>query len=102
MTDAELRRILADARYQALVRRRGRFAGGLSLVLLAAYFGFLLVIAFDRALLARPFGSGVISIAIPVGLGLILLAIALTGAYVRRANREFDALETAIREDVAR
>ncbi len=41
------RQIYANPRFQELVAKRGRFAWLLSLVMLAAYFAFILVIAFD-------------------------------------------------------
>ena len=90
--------VLADPRYQRLIRRRGRFTWALSIVMLIAYFGYIALIAFDKAALARPIGGGVTSLGIPVGVGLILLAILLTGLYVRRANREFDPLVKALRD----
>lgn len=66
--------------------------------MLAVYFGYVALIAFDKALLARPIGRGVTSLGIPVGVGVILLAIVLTGIYVRQANREYDALVRALKE----
>ena len=90
--------VLADPRYQRLVKRRGRFSLVLSIIMLVAYFGYVALIAFDKALLARPIGGGVTSLGIPVGVGIILLAILLTGLYVRRANREFDPLVKALRD----
>lgn len=89
--------VLADPRYERLVRRRGRFTWTLSIVMLVAYFGYVALIAFDKSFLARPIGGGVTSLGIPVGIGLILLAILLTGLYVRRANREYDPLVDALR-----
>ena len=89
--------VLADPRYERLVRRRGRFTWTLSIVMLVAYFGYVALIAFDKSFLARPIGGGVTSLGIPVGIGLILLAILLTGLYVRRANTEYDPLVDALR-----
>lgn len=91
--------ILADPRYRRLVRRRGRFAWALTIVMLAAYFGYILLIAFDKAALARPIGGGVTSIGIPAGVGIILFAILLTALYVRRANREYDPLIRALKDE---
>ena len=89
--------ILADPRYRQLLKRRGRFTWTLSIVMLVAYFGYIALVAFDKSLLARPIGGGVTSLGIPVGVGLILLAILLTGLYVRRANRDYDPLVDALR-----
>ena len=90
--------ILADPRYQRLLNRRGRFTWTLSIIMLVAYFGYVALIDFDKALLARPIGGGVTSLGIPVGVGIILLGILLTGIYVRRANREFDPMVKALRD----
>jgi uncharacterized membrane protein (DUF485 family) len=98
MAEARYDEVLADPRYQRLVKRRGRFTWMLTAIMLAAYFGYIALIAFDKAVLARPIGGGVTSLGIPVGVGLILLAIVLTGLYVRRANSEFDPLVRALRD----
>jgi uncharacterized membrane protein (DUF485 family) len=91
--------IAADPRYRALVRRRDRFAWTLSVIVLTAYFGFILLVAFDKPLLAAPIAGGATSLGIPIGLGVILLSIVLTGVYVRRANGVFDAELAAIRAE---
>ena len=88
--DAVIARLEGDPRYHAAIRRRSRFAMLLSAIMLIVYVGFILLVAFDKALLARPIAGGATSIGIPIGLGVILLAIVLTGLYVRRANRDFD------------
>ena len=94
--------ILADPRYQRLVKRRGRFTWTLTIIMLIAYFGYVAFIAFDKAALARPIGDGMAtSLGIPIGVGLILLAIVLTGLYVRRANSEYDPLVRALRDGEA-
>ena len=90
--DDRLARIRENPKYQALVHRRRRLAWTLTAVMCVAYFGYVLLIAFDKALLARPIGGGAMTLGIPIGFGLILLGIALTAFYVRIANREHDAL----------
>lgn len=88
-----------DPRYQALLRRRGRFAWVLTAIILVVYFGFVGLVAFDKPLLAASLSGGATSVGIPIGLGIILLSILLTGLYVRRANGEFDAELAAIRAE---
>jgi uncharacterized membrane protein (DUF485 family) len=95
-----LQQVAADPRYIALVARRSRFTWILTSIMLAAYFGYVLLIAFDKELLARPIGGGTTSLGIPIGLGVILLAIILTGVYVRRANSDFDPIVRSIRQDL--
>ncbi len=91
--------VASDPRYVDLVARRARLGWTLSAIIFVAFVGYLLLIAFDKALLGAPIGSGVTSIGIPVGLGLILLAIALTGLYVAHANRHHDAQMAQILKD---
>ena len=100
MTDEDkAARIRANPKYQALTARRTRFSWVLTACMLVAYFGYVGLIAFDKALLARPIGDGVISLGIPVGIGLIVFTIAITAVYVRRANGEFDRLTREIVEE---
>ena len=82
-----------------LVARRGRFTWTLSILMMAVFFGYVLLIAFDKALLARPIGGGTTTLGIPIGIGVILTGIVLTGIYVRRANRDFDRVLREIREE---
>jgi uncharacterized membrane protein (DUF485 family) len=93
-------RIREHPAYRDLVRRRRRLAWTLSAIMLVVYFGYVLLIAFDKALLARPISGGVTSLGIPIGFGIILLGIALTAFYVRRANGEYDARLKALLDAV--
>ncbi|THG82218.1 DUF485 domain-containing protein [Pseudomonas sp. A-1] len=91
------RQIYANPRFQELVAKRGRFAWILSTIMLVAYFAFILVIAFDPKVFGIPLGPDTVTTwGIPAGLGLIFLAIALTGVYVQRANGEFDRINQEI------
>jgi len=92
MDDNLTARIASDPRYQELKRKRTTFGVWLSLAMLVVYYGFILLVAFDKPFLATRIGSGVMTIGIPIGLGVIVFTILITGIYVRRANREYDAL----------
>ena len=50
--------IAADPRYHRLVKRRGRFTWALTGVMLAVFFGYILLIAFHQEFLATPLGDG--------------------------------------------
>lgn len=93
-------KIKDNPNYIELVRKRSGFARMLALTMLAIYFGFVLLVAFNKPLLATPIGAGVTTIGIPLGLFVIVSAFMLTGIYVRRANTEFDDLTKAIVEEV--
>lgn len=97
--DERLQRIARDPRYQALVRRRGLVSWTLSAVIVAIFFGYLLLVAFAGSFLARPIGAMTMTVGIPIGLFVILSGVGLTGTYVAIANRRFDADAAAILQD---
>ena len=77
--------------YRQLVRERSRLAWILTAIMLAVFFGYILLIAFNKEWLATKVSPGAtMSIGIPMGLGVILFTIIITIIYVRRANTEFD------------
>jgi uncharacterized membrane protein (DUF485 family) len=70
--------------------------------MLVIYFGFVLLVAFAKPLLARKIGSGVTSLGIVLGLAVIVCAFVLTGIYVQRANAQFDELTDDLTREVMR
>ena len=99
-TESSLTELTDNPRYQRLVRRRGRLGWILTALMLVTYFGFILLVAFAKPLLAQPIAGGATTLGIPLGLGVILVALALTGFYVRRANTEFDPEVAALAREV--
>lgn len=92
-------RVRSHPKFVELIERRSRYAWTLSLIMLAIYYGFILVVAFAPGLLGVPLWEGAVTtIGIPVGILIIVAAFILTGLYVRRANSEFDALTQEILE----
>ena len=89
-------RILNDPRYQELKAKRSRFGWWLTLAMMVVYYGFILLVAFDKPFLATRLGAGVTTIGMPVGLAVIVFTVVITGLYVRRANSEYDALTEQI------
>ena len=76
-----------------LSARRWRLALGLTSGVVAVYFGFILLVAFDKALLATLVAPG-LSLGILLGALVIVLSWISTLIYVRWANRHYDdALE---------
>lgn len=95
--------VLTNPHYVQLVNHRRKVSVALSLVMLVSYLAFILLIAFDPALLGVPIAAGSpITIGIPIGLGLILLAMGLTGLYVRLSNNVFDPLTEEARKALSK
>ena len=100
MNAALTQRIANDPRYQELKSRRSRFGWWLTAAMMVVYYGFILLVAFDKPFLATRLGLGVTTIGMPIGLGVIVFTIVITGIYVRRANKEYDALTEQIAKAV--
>jgi uncharacterized membrane protein (DUF485 family) len=90
------RRIASHPKYQELKAKRTAFGWWLSLAGMVAYYGFILLVAFDKPLLAQKLGSGVTTVGMPLGVAVIVFTIIITWVYVRRANSEFDRLTEEI------
>lgn len=79
------------AALQRLAARRFRLAVGLTAAMVAAYFGFILLIAFAKPTAGTLLAGGRLSVGIALGAAVIVLAPLLTGIYVAWANRRYDA-----------
>ena len=99
--DAIVARIEANPKYHELRRKRNTLGWTLTILMLVVYYGFIGLIAFDKEFLARPIGSGVTTLGIPIAFGVIIFTIVITGLYVRRANSEYDRLTAKILEEAA-
>lgn len=94
-------RVKRDPRFAALAKKRARLAWSLSTIILLMYFAFILLIAFAPSVLAKPIAAGsVITVGIPVGVMIIVMAFVLTGVYVHQANTRFDALNQQIKDSL--
>jgi uncharacterized membrane protein (DUF485 family) len=74
---------------EALAARRWRVAASLTAATLVSYFGFILLIAFDKPLMGRLIAPG-LSLGILLGAIVIGLSWGFTGLYVLWANRQYD------------
>nr|WP_315428751.1 DUF485 domain-containing protein [uncultured Albidiferax sp.] len=101
MTDPIVAKIEANPKYHELRRKRGTFGWTLTALMMFVYYGYIALIAFNKPFLSQPIGGGVTTIGIPIGLGVIVFTILITGLYVRRANSEYDRLTAEILKDAA-
>lgn len=96
-----VQRIAAHPSYRELKARRSSFGWWLTAAMMVVYYGFILLVAFDKPLLASRLGDGVMTLGMPIGLGVIVFTIVITALYVRRANREFDRLSDEVSQAMA-
>lgn len=100
MEDDLTRRIASHPKYQELKAKRSSFGWWLTAAMMVVYYGFILLVAFDKPLLAKRLGEGVTTLGMPIGLAVIVFTIVITAIYVRRANNEFDQLSDDITKAV--
>jgi len=100
MQDDLVQRIVSNPHYQELKAKRSSFGWWLTLAMMVVYYGFILLVAFDKSFLAQRMGEGVMTIGVPIGFGVIVFTIVITVIYVRRANSEFDDLTAAVAKAV--
>ena len=96
MSDPVVDKIQRHPKYLELRAKRNRLGVFLTILMLIVYYGYIGLIAFDKAFLAKPIGAGVTTLGVPIGMGVILFTIIITGIYIRRANTEFDALKEQV------
>ena len=100
MNNDLVQKIKSNPKYQELVSKRSSFSLKLSIFVLAMFYAYILVIAFNKELLATKLGDGVMTVAFPIGAAIIVISFITTLIYVRRANSEFEDLTNQIKEDV--
>jgi uncharacterized membrane protein (DUF485 family) len=101
MAQRSVEETLQSPEFQGLVARRRTVAVVLTIAILVVYFGFVLVLAFASQSLARPIGEH-LTLGIPVGVGIILIAWLLTGIYVWWANSRYDTAVEVLKDALKR
>ena len=93
-------RISNHPKYLELKAKRTGFGWWLTLAMMVVYYGFIMLVAFNKGFLSQRMGDGVMTVGIPIGFGVIVFTIIITAYYVNRANSEFDALSDAVAKGV--
>jgi len=100
MEEDLVRKIKSNPKYQQLVASRSSYGWVLTWIMMFVFYGYILLIAFNKELLGTKIGDGVMTWGIPIGIFVIVFTVIITGIYVRRANSEFDDLTAQIRKEV--
>jgi uncharacterized membrane protein (DUF485 family) len=85
-----------DTALEAVAAARWRIAVSLTVAMMVIYFGFILLVAFNKPLLGTLVADG-LSLGVLLGALVILAAWMLTWIYVRWANSHYDAALRGIR-----
>ena len=81
---------MSDSSLKAVSAARWRVAILLTTTMMVVYFGFILLVAFNKPLLGTPLVGG-LSLGMLLGVLVIAAAWVLTWLYVRWANTHYDA-----------
>ncbi|HET9363179.1 MAG TPA: DUF485 domain-containing protein [Vicinamibacterales bacterium] len=90
-------RISSSSTLEAVSAARWRIAISLTAAMMAVYFGFVLLVAFNKPLLGTLVARG-LSLGMLLGALVILVAWALTWIYVRWANTHYDSSLAGLRK----
>lgn len=94
-------RLRNNPKYHEMVSKRSRFGWMMAILMLVVYYAFIMTIAFAPEVLGQPISdTSVITVGIPIGLGVILFAFLLTGIYVYQANTVFDRMNEELKKEV--
>lgn len=100
-TNGELiTRVLNNPKYQELLQRRNRISLSFFAVTLIIYASFILTLAFDPELFARPVGDLTMSIGVLTATLVLISASILVALYVYISNKIFDPLLNAVIQEV--
>ena len=81
--------MLASPEFRSLVSKRWTISIILTIALFVIYYGYILLIAYDKAYMAEKIGE-VTTRGIPFGVAVIVLSWILTAIYVMWANTSYD------------
>jgi uncharacterized membrane protein (DUF485 family) len=95
--DSATDQLLNSPEFKTLVARRWRVSIVLTAVLFVVYYGFIIMVATNKALLAQRIGAAT-TLAIPLGVAVIVAAWALTAFYIVWANRQYDPHVQTLRD----
>ena len=93
--------MLESPEFKAMVGKRWTISIVLTALLFVLYYGYILLVAYDKPLLATKIGE-VTTLGIPVGVGVIVGAWLLTAVYVMWANTVHDDEVKRLKDQVKR
>jgi uncharacterized membrane protein (DUF485 family) len=92
--------ILESAPFKELVRKKWVISIILTILLFIVYYGYILLIGYNKPLMAEKIGAGATTKGIPLGVLTILGAWVLTAIYVVWANRVYDPEVKRLRDEL--
>lgn len=101
ITQKEVSKILNSKEFHQLVKKRRSVSILFTGLMLSVYFGFILLIAFNKPFLSTNIGEH-ITLGLPLGIGIIVFAWLLTGLYIYWANNKYDKSVLDIKNQISK
>lgn len=97
-------RIKKNPKFTELVNKRSGYAWMLTFIVLVLFYGFILLVAFNPALMSQRLGgdTSMITLGPVIILSMFVFFWGLTAMYVKRANSEFDDLTRSLVNEATR
>jgi uncharacterized membrane protein (DUF485 family) len=103
MSTKTIHELLDDPEFKTLARQKDTISMVLTITELVVYFGFIALVAYNKAFLARKIADGsAITIGIPIAVGAIVISWLLTGVYIYWANTKYDAMVKNVKDRLRR
>jgi uncharacterized membrane protein (DUF485 family) len=90
-------KILNSNEFKKLVKSKNAISLFLTVAELFVYFGFILLIAYNKEFLSQKI-YGPVTVGIPIGIGVIVISWIFTGIYVSWSNKKYDQKVAEIKE----
>jgi uncharacterized membrane protein (DUF485 family) len=93
--------VIASPEFKALVKRRWTVSMVMLVLLFVGYYGFVLLVAGNKEFVSQKVGEST-TLAIPLGVAVIVFAWLLTAIYVAWANRSYDPEVDRLKNEIRR
>lgn len=100
MENEKNERIGKSLEYRAMVKWRNLASFSFLAVIIILYFGFILTIAIDKSVLYNQLSGGVITIGIPLGVGIIISTVLLSIVFTLTIGKSMDAKKKQILKEI--
>ena len=97
MKNTTVDHILQSPEFKSLIKARKQLSLPIVAIIIPAYFGFILMVAFSPETLGKNFASSPVSIGIYAGLALLVLSFLLTALYLKISNGKITQLKNELR-----
>jgi uncharacterized membrane protein (DUF485 family) len=91
--------VIASPEFKALVKRRWAVSAVMLTLLFVSYYGFVLVVAGNKEFVSQKIDEST-TLAIPLGVAVIVFAWLLTAIYVAWANKSYDPEVERLRNEI--